>query len=123
MEITLPVALLAGLVSFASPCFLPIVPAFVGQLVGTGVRRVSGRAALINALCFVAGFSAVFIAVWASIGLIGRSLGPYAVHARIVGGAVLVLMGLHLAGVLSIGLLDTPVRGCLLITSLDVSRG
>ena len=53
MEITLPVALLAGLVSFASPCFLPIVPAFVGQLVGTGVRRVSGRAALINALCFV----------------------------------------------------------------------
>lgn len=121
MEITLPVALLAGLVSFASPCFLPIVPAFVGQLVGTGVRRVSGRAALINALCFVAGFSAVFIAVWASIGLIGRSLGPYAVHARIVGGAVLVLMGLHLAGVLSIGLLDTPVRGALPSGGRDAS--
>jgi len=121
VEITLPVALLAGLVSFASPCFLPIVPAFVGQLVGTGVRRVSGRAALINALCFVAGFSAVFIAVWASIGLIGRSLGPYAVHARIVGGAVLVLMGLHLAGVLSIGLLDTPVRGALPSGGRDAS--
>ena len=94
MEITLPVALLAGLVSFASPCFLPVVPAFVGQLVGTGAGRVSGRAALGSALCFVAGFSAVFIALWASIGLIGWSLGPYAVYARIACGAVLVFMGI-----------------------------
>ena len=110
MEITLPVALLAGLVSFASPCFLPIVPAFVGQLVGTGAGRVSGRAALGNALCFVAGFSAVFIALWASLGMVGRSLGPYAVYARIAGGAVLVFMGLHVAGVLSIGPLNGMVR-------------
>ena len=111
MEITLPVALLAGLVSFASPCFLPIVPAFVGQLVGTGAGRVSGRAALGNALCFVAGFSAVFIALWASLGMVGRSLGPYAVYARIAGGAVLVFMGLHVAGVLSIGPLNGMPRG------------
>ena len=110
MEITLPVALLAGLVSFASPCFLPFVPAFVGQLVGTGAGRVSGRAALGNALCFVAGFSAVFIALWASLGMVGRSLGPYAVYARIAGGAVLVFMGLHVAGVLSIGPLNGMVR-------------
>ena len=110
MDITLPVALLAGLVSFASPCFLPIVPAFVGQLVGTGAGRVSGRAALGNALCFVAGFSAVFIALWASLGMVGRSLGPYAVYARIAGGAVLVFMGLHVAGVLSIGPLNGMVR-------------
>ena len=110
MEITLPVARLAGLVSFASPCFLPIVPAFVGQLVGTGAGRVSGRAALGNALCFVAGFSAVFIALWASLGMVGRSLGPYAVYARIAGGAVLVFMGLHVAGVLSIGPLNGMVR-------------
>lgn len=110
MEITLPVALLAGLVSFASPCFLPVVPAFVGQLVGTGAGRVSGRAALGSALCFVAGFSAVFIALWASIGLIGWSLGPYAAYARIACGAVLVFMGLHVAGVLSIGPLNGMVR-------------
>ena len=62
----------------------------------------SGRAALGNALCFVAGFSAVFIALWASIGLIGWSLGPYSVYVRIAGGAALVLMGLHVAGILSI---------------------
>ena len=77
---------------------------------GTGAGRVSGRAALGNALCFVAGFSAVFIALWASLGLVGRSLGPYAVYARIAGGAVLVFMGLHVAGVLSIGPLNGMVR-------------
>ena len=110
MEITLPVALIAGLVSFASPCFLPIVPAFVGQLVGAGPQRMSGRAALGNALCFVAGFSAVFIALWASIGLIGWSLGPYSVYVRIAGGAALVLMGLHVAGILSISPLNGLAR-------------
>jgi len=86
MELTVPVALLAGIVSFASPCFLPIVPVFVGQLVGSGPGRVDRRVALGNSLAFVAGFSIVFIALWASLGLLGRSLGPHAVHARILGG-------------------------------------
>ncbi len=93
MELTVPVALLAGIVSFASPCFLPIVPVFVGQLIGSGPGRVDRRVALGNSLAFVAGFSIVFIALWASLGLLGRSLGPHAVHARILGGAVLVFMG------------------------------
>ncbi|CAM2920646.1 cytochrome c biogenesis CcdA family protein [Actinomyces slackii] len=110
MQITLPVAVLAGLVSFASPCFLPIVPAYVGQLVGSGDGRVDRRAALGNSLSFVAGFSIVFIALWAALGLIGHSLGPYAEYARIVAGAVLVLMGLHVAGLLSIPVLDRLVR-------------
>ena len=100
MELTVPVALLAGIVSFASPCFLPIVPVFVGQLVGSGPGRVDRRVALGNSLAFVAGFSNVFIDLWASLGLLGRSLGPHAVHARILGGAVLVFMGLHVAGIL-----------------------
>ncbi|WP_237564188.1 cytochrome c biogenesis CcdA family protein [Actinomyces sp. 432] len=110
MELTLPVALLAGLVSFASPCFLPIVPAFVGQLVGAGSGPVRRRAALANSLSFVLGFSVVFIALWAALGLLGRSLGPYVVHLRIVAGAVLVLMGLHVAGILTLRPFDTQVR-------------
>lgn len=111
MEITIPVALLAGVLSFASPCFLPVVPVFVAQLVGAGQVRVARRAAVGNALAFVAGFSGVFIAVWACLGLIGRSLGPYAVHARVAGGALLVFMGLHVAGILNVRILDTLVRG------------
>ncbi len=109
MEVTLPLALFAGLLSFASPCFLPIVPAFVGQLVG-GSGQVSKRAALGNSLSFVAGFTAVFIALWASIGLIGRSLGPSAGVLRVIGGAILILMGLHVAGLIEIGLLNRVVR-------------
>lgn len=109
MEITIPLALLAGLVSFASPCFLPIVPAFVGQLVG-GAQQVSKPAALLNACSFVAGFSVVFIGLWASIGLVGLSLGPYVGVFRVVGGAVLIVMGLHVAGLIEIPLLNRVVR-------------
>lgn len=112
MDITLPIALLAGVVSFASPCFLPIVPAFVGQLVGAGSASVtSSRTALANSLTFVAGFSAVFIGLWASIGLIGRSVGTDgASFLRVLGGVVLIVMGLHVAGLIEIGLLNRMVR-------------
>lgn len=106
----MPVALLAGLVSFASPCFLPIVPVFVGQLVGSDPRHVDRRVALANSTAFVVGFSLVFIAMWASLGLVGRSIGPWAHHARILGGAVLVFLGLHVAGLLRIPFLDSVVR-------------
>ena len=109
MEITVPLALLAGIVSFASPCFLPIVPAFVGQLVGT-TEKVSRPSALVNATSFVVGFSAVFIAMWASIGVLGRVIGPSAGIVRIVGGAILIVMGLHVAGLIEIGLLTRVVR-------------
>ena len=110
MEITIPLALLAGLVSFASPCFLPIVPAFVGQLVGGNPQRVSRPAALANAISFVAGFSAVFIALWASIGLIGRSLGSATGVLRVIGGVLLIIMGLHVAGLIEIPALNRVVR-------------
>lgn len=111
MEITLPLALLAGVVSFASPGFLPIVPAFVGQLIGAVPgASVSKRTALATTCSFVAGFSLVFIAVWASIGLIGRSLGPQMGVARVIGGAVLIVMGLHVAGLIDIGLLNRMLR-------------
>lgn len=110
MEVTVLMALAAGVVSFASPCFLPIVPAFVGQLVGHGDEHLPRAAALRNAVSFVAGFSAVFIALWASIGLLGQSFGPYLGWFRILGGAVLVFMGLHLAGILNIPVLNTVVR-------------
>lgn len=110
MEITIPLALLAGLASFVSPCFLPIVPAFVGQLVGGNPQQVSRPAALANAISFVAGFSAVFIALWASIGLIGRSLGPATGGLRVAGGVLLIVMGLHVAGLIEIPALNRVVR-------------
>ncbi|HLB44528.1 MAG TPA: cytochrome c biogenesis protein CcdA [Candidatus Limnocylindrales bacterium] len=105
-ELSLLIAFVAGVVSFASPCCLPLVPAYVGYMVGSdpaiATRR---RDALVEALFFVAGFSVVFISLWASVGLIGYALRDQAWVLRQVGGAALVFMGLHVAGVINIGAL------------------
>lgn len=112
MGITLPLALLAGIVSFASPCFLPIVPAFLGQLVGTDLEGhpPPRRVALGSSLLFVAGFSLVFVALWASLGLIGVWLESHRTVLRIVGGSVLIVLGLHVSGLVRVALLDHQVR-------------
>ncbi len=122
MEVTIPLALLAGVASFASPCFLPIVPAFIGQLIGAPGPGGAGnrRLAMRNAGSFVAGFSLVFIAMWASLGLIGRSLGAAAGPVRVVCGAALILMGLHVAGLIEIGLLNRVIR--MPVTHRDTAR-
>jgi cytochrome c-type biogenesis protein len=106
------IAFLGGMVSFASPCCLPLVPAYVGYMVGTqpsdgSVRRM---AAFGQALAFVLGFSTVFIALWASVGLIGYVLRDYVSVLRQVGGAILVFMGLHVAGVINISALYREVH-------------
>ncbi len=105
------VAFLGGIVSFASPCCLPLVPAYVGYMVGTtpdgAARR---RTALVQALAFVLGFSAVFIGLWISIGLVGYVFRDYAGLLRQAGGAVLVFMGLHVAGLIDVAALYREVR-------------
>src|SRR5512143_3574798 len=108
----LTLAFLAGVVSFASPCCLPLVPAYVGYMVGATPDGLANRrmVALRQALAFVLGFSAVFIALWASVGLVGYALRDYAGLLREVGGAVLVFMGLHVAGVINIAALYREVR-------------
>jgi cytochrome c-type biogenesis protein len=110
-ELSLVVAFVAGVVSFASPCCLPLVPAYLGYMVGSdpavAIRR---RDALVESLFFVAGFSIVFISLWASVGLIGYALRDQAWILRQVGGAVLVFMGLHVAGVINIGALYREFR-------------
>lgn len=106
------IAFLGGMVSFASPCCLPLVPAYVGYMVGSqpddGTAR--RRAAFSQALAFVLGFSAVFIALWASVGLIGYVLRDYVGLLRQLGGAVLVFMGLHVAGVINVAALYREVH-------------
>ncbi|GAB3139178.1 cytochrome c biogenesis protein CcdA [Micromonospora sonneratiae] len=110
--ITLPLAVLAGVVSFASPCCLPMVPVFVSYMVGATPEDSphARRVAFSQALVFVLGFSAVFVALWASIGLIGYVLGDYRDVLRTVGGAVLIVMGLHVAGLIEISALYREVR-------------
>ncbi len=111
-EVGLPVAFLAGIVSFASPCLLPLVPGYVSYMVAISPDRsaASRRAAFFHALAFVAGFSVVFIAIWGSVGLIGYLFRDYIGLLRELGGAVLVFMGLHVAGVISISALYREKR-------------
>ena len=106
------VALLAGFVSFASPCCLPLVPVYVGYMVGTTPPDAPNRrqVALRQSLAFVAGFTAVFVTLWASVGLIGYLVRDYVDILRIVGGAVLIVMGLHVAELITIPTLHREMR-------------
>lgn len=111
-EIGILVAFLAGIVSFASPCCLPLVPAYVSYMVvanpdGTPAPR---RAAFKQSLAFVVGFAVVFMALWATVGLIGYVVRDYVGILQQIGGAVLVFMGLHVAGVISISTLYREVH-------------
>lgn len=106
------VAFTAGLLSFLSPCVLPLVPSYVGFLTGmtqpeSGVRR---RAALAHALLFIVGFSLVFILLGASATALGRALGYYQVWLQRAGGVLIILFGLVCLGVFSSRLLSREHR-------------
>lgn len=103
--IGLAAAFAAGLVSFLSPCVLPLVPAYVsyvaGQPLGAGAARPDSRerlAALTLSLFFVLGFGAVFITLGASATLLGRMLLEYRYEANMVGGAIVIAFGLLMIG-------------------------
>jgi cytochrome c-type biogenesis protein len=102
-SLTLSIAFLAGLLSFASPCVLPLVPAYIGYLGGTVVmagepaeaHRDTARTFL-HSLLFVIGFAAVFVLLGASATFIGRLLLDYALLLQRVGGVLLVIFGMRL---------------------------
>jgi cytochrome c-type biogenesis protein len=106
--IELAVAFVAGVASFASPCCLPMVPIWISYVLGgTPGSRTSTRGfALRQSLAFVVGFTVVFVVLWASIGLVGYVLRDQAGLLRQIGGALLILMGLHVAGLISIPFLS-----------------
>lgn len=106
------VAFAAGLLSFLSPCVLPLVPSYVGFLTGMTLPEVTGRrrVALTHALLFVAGFSLVFILLGASATALGRALNYYQVWLQRVGGALIILFGLFCLGVFNPGLLSQERR-------------
>jgi cytochrome c-type biogenesis protein len=106
------VAFAAGLLSFLSPCVLPLVPSYIGFLTGMTLPEATGRrrAALIHALLFVGGFSLVFILLGASATALGRALNYYQVWLQRVGGALIILFGLLCLGVFKFGLLTQERR-------------
>ncbi len=97
-------AFAAGIVSFLSPCVLPLVPAYVSYVAGASAHR-GGRAhaeqrlaALGMSALFVAGFSAVFIALGASATVLGQLFLRYRYEANLVSGVIVILFGLFMLG-------------------------
>src|SRR5439155_1244894 len=95
-------AFAAGLLSFLSPCVLPLIPSYVGFLTGLSLEELQARrgTALLHALWFVAGFSLIFLALGATASALGRLLLRYQLWIGRVGGVLVVGFGLYLLGVL-----------------------
>jgi len=89
------VAFAAGLLSFLSPCVLPLIPSYVGYLTGMSVEEVERRrgTAVLHGLWFVAGFSLVFVLLGAAASAVGSLLRDYQVWLGRVGGVLLILFG------------------------------
>jgi cytochrome c-type biogenesis protein len=105
------VAFGAGLFSFLSPCVLPLFPSYISFITGMSVADLSGeltrdarRRVLLHALCFVLGFSLVFIALGASVSVIGQGLLDYREWIRRIGGLLIIVFGLYIAGLLRVGI-------------------
>lgn len=95
------VAFAAGLLSFLSPCVLPLVPSYIGFLTGMTLPEVGDRRrlALIHATLFIAGFSLVFILLGASATALGRALNQYQIWIQRIGGVLVIGFGLICLGV------------------------
>src|SRR5262245_56597679 len=117
-DVSLLAAFVAGLLSFLSPCVLPLVPPYLIYLAGTSLERLAEdapkplvwRDTIGAAALFVAGFSTVFIAFGASASAIGGLLMRLSPHLAIVAGIAIILMGLHFLGLTPIGMLMREKR-------------
>ena len=108
--LSVPVAMLAGLLSFLSPCTLPLFPSYLSFVAGVSYDELTGpaasartrRAVLGNSLFFIAGFTLAFVALGLPFSFLGQALGRYQRTIAQVGGAFIIVMGLYVAGWLRI---------------------
>lgn len=118
LDVTIGGALLAGALSFVSPCVLPIVPPYLAWLAGVGFEDLQQekpgseqrRRILMSAIAFVLGFATVFVALGATASIIGRTIAQYFDVLSIIAGVIIIIMGLHFLGVFRIGLLFREAR-------------
>lgn len=106
-------ALLAGAISFVSPCVLPLVPGYVSYIAGraTGSGASPGRAqALWLSFCFVLGFSTIFMILGASATALGQVLLQWRYELNLVGGGIVIVFGLFMIGAARIGAMERDLR-------------
>jgi len=100
-SVGIPVAFAAGVLSFLSPCVLPLVPSYVSFITGLSLDELGRRRwiAVTHALFFIAGFTIIFLALGATATALGRFLNYYQVWLERIGGALIIFFGLYLLGV------------------------
>lgn len=116
-SLPLPIAaFLAGLISFLSPCVLPLVPGYVSLISGAGVEELKSpqahlmRRVMVNSVGFILGFSVVFVTLGAISTEVGQLAAQYKHTLSIVAGVVIIIFGLHLTGIFQIPLLLRDAR-------------
>lgn len=109
IEVNIFIAFFAGLISFFAPCVIPLLPVYVGYITGISIKefRENGYAKyrkkmLISSLSYVAGFSLVFVILGSAIAGLGGFLRLYAVDVQRIGGLIILILGLQMAGVFRI---------------------
>src|SRR5207253_10281453 len=114
--VNLFIAFAGGLLSFLSPCVLPLVPGYISLMSGVSIDHLKGdnaarsrRAVILNSLAFNAGLSVIFLALGATAGLVGAAIisNPW---VRIIGGLIIIAFGLQLIGLLKISALYKDTR-------------
>jgi cytochrome c-type biogenesis protein len=116
-HLSIPIAFLAGIVSFLSPCVLPLIPGYISMLSGESIEVLKADAggALVarifaNSVAFVLGFSLVFISLGASATAVGGFLVSQRTAFNIVAGIIIIVFGLHLTGLIKIPFLYRDKR-------------
>src|SRR3990172_6840964 len=112
-DVSFSLAFLAGVLSFLSPCVLPLIPSYVSFITGVSFDKLTSREdrarirklPIVNSLFFIGGFSTVFIALGASSSLLGQLLFDYQNALRIAGGILIIIFGLFIAGFLKLDFL------------------
>jgi cytochrome c-type biogenesis protein len=116
-SVSYPAAYLAGLLSFFSPCILPLIPAYFSFITGFSLEELTAdpsarirRKVIVSTLTYISGFTAVFILMGASASFLGSAVTQHRGVIRIIGGILIILLGLHLTGIFRFQTLDFEKR-------------
>lgn len=113
-NVTILVALSAGLITFLSPCILPVFPSYLAFITGISIEelshennlKIARKTIIVNSLLFILGFSIIFVLLGASATLMGKFLFKNIRWLEIFGGVFVIILGLHFAGVFKLKFLD-----------------
>jgi len=104
--VNVAIAFGAGILSFLSPCVLPLVPAFLVNLAGEAALAGTQRMrTIVHALAFVLGFSVIFTMLWVAVAIVGTLAGDLVYWLQRLGGLLLIVLGMHMLGLITIPLL------------------